>query len=469
MEVSTSQEALGLYWIDSVIMLTTFRLHVKSDLDPYVCLFEKCDSPNQLYTHSDAWRKHMKEHTLRWRCNAKSHGLFTAETKDQFLHHMESSHPAKFTTAQLSVLADRSARTTGPLFPSCPLCGIDTTTDKSIEDHVVGHMRLLALKSLPAYQEDMDNINPFEDHHASNDTSGTHDRSTINNELADLPTDLSDKLPIVGSDASQSPTGSVVWRGEDNEERPEPITDPNAEEASSNEEDSTLRDDQWLFMSGFEEVDRNRWDDPILESFRQHSLRHALQAKPIIEGKDSHFRYSPVCVICKGPGDEDCQCEHRAFDTAVEMAESRRMQGIYAEVRRWVREKGGNYMRSLTTPVSQMPPGQEGLPNNAADTEEEEEKEKEEGKENQEEESTMAYDEVKQASLSKLPKVMDYYYSLVDLYLPGDDDPSVQGPPGGIITRLRRKTEVIMPHKAEYSYGDYEADAENSDGTVWIQ
>ncbi|KAH6877240.1 hypothetical protein B0T10DRAFT_188142 [Thelonectria olida] len=157
-----------------------WKLHVKNDLDPYVCLFEDCDSAELLYNHSGAWLKHMKEHALRWRCTAKSHGEFVADTRSEYVSHMKTSHPGKFTDAQLGVLADRNARMTGPLFASCPLCGV-VEVDGSMEDHIVGHMRFLALKSLPTYQEDTGGLEE-QDSESQQDslaTSRPHSRSTI--------------------------------------------------------------------------------------------------------------------------------------------------------------------------------------------------------------------------------------------------------------------------------------------------
>ncbi|PTD05063.1 hypothetical protein FCULG_00000137 [Fusarium culmorum] len=155
-----------------------WKLHVKNDLDPYICLFENCDSPEHLYSHSNTWIKHMKEHTLRWRCKSKAHGEFMAETRDDYLDHMKTSHPRKFTDAQLGVLADRNAHTIGPLFVACPLCGLQKT-DIPMENHVVGHMRLLALKSLPPSYEENDELDGFESENDYLSDSGPGKRSTI--------------------------------------------------------------------------------------------------------------------------------------------------------------------------------------------------------------------------------------------------------------------------------------------------
>ncbi|KAG5657293.1 hypothetical protein KAF25_005857 [Fusarium avenaceum] len=168
--------------IREVINEKKWKLHVKNDLDPYVCLFEKCNSPDHLYSNSSTWVKHMKEHTLRWRCKSKVHGEFLADNKTDYVEHMRTSHPGKFTLAQLSILADRNAHTSGALFTVCPLCGVDKT-NTPMEHHVVGHMRLLALRSLPAAHEDTDEFAGSESQHDSLATSQPHSSSTIKHGL----------------------------------------------------------------------------------------------------------------------------------------------------------------------------------------------------------------------------------------------------------------------------------------------
>jgi len=136
-----------------------WRLHVLSDLDPYVCLFETCEGKNELFAHSSAWLKHMREHCRTWRCRSKTHPPFNAQTREEYLDHMEKTHPGKLRklrSADLEFLADNPGRFSGPLFSSCPLCGNDSETmeggkDK-MESHVVGHLRSLALHSLPTYE-----------------------------------------------------------------------------------------------------------------------------------------------------------------------------------------------------------------------------------------------------------------------------------------------------------------------------
>ncbi|EWG48629.1 hypothetical protein FVEG_08333 [Fusarium verticillioides 7600] len=128
-----------------------WKHHVMNDLEPYVCLFEACQTPGHLYTHSSTWIKHMKEHALRWRCTSRRHGEFVTDSRERYLDHMKNVHSGAITDAQLEVLADQNCCMTGPLFKACPLCG-EETPSTSLTEHLVGHMRSLARKSLPSHQ-----------------------------------------------------------------------------------------------------------------------------------------------------------------------------------------------------------------------------------------------------------------------------------------------------------------------------
>ncbi|KAK2055146.1 hypothetical protein LY76DRAFT_550841, partial [Colletotrichum caudatum] len=152
-----------------------WRWHVKNDLDPYVCIFESCGLSAQIYSHSQEWLAHMREHTFRWQCSDKSHAPFLSETKDDYIDQMRNSHPGKYPDTHLGVLADKKARILGPMFKSCPLCGTETV-DGRLEDHIIGHMRLIALKSLPSYEEDMEDLGESSDD-SNGSLRGSHSRS----------------------------------------------------------------------------------------------------------------------------------------------------------------------------------------------------------------------------------------------------------------------------------------------------
>lgn len=173
------------------------RSHVRNDLDAYICLFEQCNDQDRLFGHSEEWLKHMREHALRWPCKSKSHGTIFFDSRDEYIHHLKEAHKSTFSDAQLRVLADRNARTIRPLFKSCPFCGFDdTSSGTKIEDHIVGHLRFLALKSLPPYEDERSESSDAES--TSSRASKPRKRSTIENDPEkEVKINFVDNGPIV--------------------------------------------------------------------------------------------------------------------------------------------------------------------------------------------------------------------------------------------------------------------------------
>ncbi|KAL6835773.1 hypothetical protein J3E69DRAFT_373099 [Trichoderma sp. SZMC 28015] len=153
--------------------------HVKNDLDPYVCLFEECSEPDELYKHSEKWLSHMNQHIQRWRCPShRELGLFP--TCEGYMQHMRDVHDTKLNDSKLRALANRNVRSLPKLFVSCPLCGKDESEiNTRLTDHITGHLRSLAILSLPIhYDEDI----PGDVGSDKNGSNGSQprSRSTIN-------------------------------------------------------------------------------------------------------------------------------------------------------------------------------------------------------------------------------------------------------------------------------------------------
>lgn len=59
---------------------------------------------------------------------------------------MKLHHRKAVTDSRIDALADISIQLTGPLFESCPFCGVE---EQDLHEHIAGHLRSLALQSLP--------------------------------------------------------------------------------------------------------------------------------------------------------------------------------------------------------------------------------------------------------------------------------------------------------------------------------
>ncbi|THV66347.1 kinase-like protein [Aureobasidium pullulans] len=156
-DLQTLGEVTCPYCLDAlptgqVIEERRWRDHILSDLDPYICLIEGCTQPDVLYTSSDAWVNHLRQHNRYWRClSHRDSGTFKA--REDYIQHLRIQHKMNLHDTKLRALANRNVRYTADLFSSCPLCSDDTTTGDRLLEHITGHLVSLALISLPIIHE----------------------------------------------------------------------------------------------------------------------------------------------------------------------------------------------------------------------------------------------------------------------------------------------------------------------------
>ncbi|KAH6635537.1 hypothetical protein B0J18DRAFT_462616 [Chaetomium sp. MPI-SDFR-AT-0129] len=140
----------------------------------------------------------------------------------------------------------------------------------------------------------------------------------------------------------------------------------------------------------------------------------------------------PDCAICHAPASMACECEAKGLELAVKQAEMRMMNSIYNDIRSWVRAHAQDYIleyfRLLTDRRKEAhtqhleritahayhyyhaPPHPTELAN--AQTQ-----------------LKRGIDEDWRASVQRYPEVLEYFYSLVELTLPDDNEQSVKDPP----------------------------------------
>jgi hypothetical protein len=173
-------------------------------------------------------------------------------------------------------------------------------------------------------------------------------------------------------------------------------------------------------------------------------IKHSRSNKPV-------KIMDPDCAICSQPALAQCECEAKGLDIAVKQAEQRMMTSVFNDIRAWVRGHAQDYILSyfsmLTTrrkdhhqeTIRRMtdraayyyharPHPQEIA---IADAE-----------------LKRGIDEDWKASVQRYPEVLEYFYGLVDLNLPSDDDPGVRDPPlsalGGVGAGRERERKVRL-------------------------
>ncbi|KAM0259353.1 hypothetical protein ACHAQJ_003385 [Trichoderma viride] len=114
--------------------------------------------------------------------------VFNKQTwHEEYMEHMRDVHNTKLSDAKLRALANRNARSMPKLFPSCPLCGKDESEfGGRLTDHITGHLRSLALRSLPSYEED---VPDYVESEKESSTTSDPNLETENDEYADNMSD----------------------------------------------------------------------------------------------------------------------------------------------------------------------------------------------------------------------------------------------------------------------------------------
>ncbi|KAI0968935.1 hypothetical protein F4678DRAFT_441993 [Xylaria arbuscula] len=366
--------------VEDVIDEKKWSLHVISDLDPYVCMFQECDSPEELYSHSNTWLKHMGEHARRWRCTSKSHGEFICSTRDEYLGHMKAAHVGKYTDAQLEVLADRNGRIFGPMFRSCPLCGIEDA-DGSIEHYLVGHMRFLAIKSLPSYEEDTEGLYEADSQDDSLTTSRLGTRSTINNDP--------DKHFAYSPESAEP--DDPLQLGE--------------------------RLQEWSFLPNARGSSLLP-NDPVAQAFKP---------KPFYtreKRRKQMIRMDPDCAICHAPATNACDCEAKNLEKAVQQAEHKMLEPACDEARKWVRAHAQDYVQEyfrLNVDRLKTIIQEEQVPQSPQELDQSNRSMKQ------------GLDKHWQEAFQRYPEVLEYHFGLVEYSFPAEEEECVRYPKPGLM------------------------------------
>ncbi|KAK2002899.1 hypothetical protein LX36DRAFT_194717 [Colletotrichum falcatum] len=151
----------------------------------------------------------------------------------------------------------------------------------------------------------------------------------------------------------------------------------------------------------------------------------------------------PDCAICHAPASMACDCEAKGLDVAIKQAEQRMMQSIYNDIRGWVRAHAQDYILEYFRLLTERrkaahaanidrinatayhyyhaAPHPSELAQAQADLK-------------------RGIDEDWQSSVQRYPEVLEYFFSLVDLTVPPDDDPIVKDPPLSALSGSRKQT-----------------------------
>lgn len=203
------------------LCLIDFRKHVDQDLQPYLCLSEKCQEDLRFFASRDEWSAHMTSfhthkwaeriHMMTWACDLGHHQEF--EIEEDFRSHLDKEHDDISELKQNSLV--RRSRALGYREELiCPLCENppreirpNTTHDDQARTlftrHVANHLRSLALLSLPTLSaEPCDDVADSSAHVSRQSTSGFNTKSR--DDLSNLVEELAGSSPSVAQERARN-------------------------------------------------------------------------------------------------------------------------------------------------------------------------------------------------------------------------------------------------------------------------
>lgn len=131
--------------------------HVYKDLQPYMCTFENCATPNEMYDGRRQWFNHeMQKHRRSWTCHGHCNQAFISE--DAFTKHIRKNLRGQYSDSQIPILIEMWGSQVGPhVGSSCPLCSDHVAGSIQLQRHLGRHLEEIALFALPSDDIESDN------------------------------------------------------------------------------------------------------------------------------------------------------------------------------------------------------------------------------------------------------------------------------------------------------------------------
>ncbi|KAG8161163.1 hypothetical protein KVR01_009427 [Diaporthe batatas] len=126
-----------------------WKAHLIHDLRPYICTYEDCRNPTQLYDSRKDWVQHENsEHRKVWRCPEHENKVF--ESIDGYRRHLRERHAGSIGgEASLARIIQASESVADTSKRACPICTVELDTGRAMEGHIALHLERFASFSLP--------------------------------------------------------------------------------------------------------------------------------------------------------------------------------------------------------------------------------------------------------------------------------------------------------------------------------
>lgn len=192
-----------------------WKAHLIHDMRPYICTYEDCRNPGQLYDSRQDWVQHEEsEHRKVWRCLEHSDQVF--KRLETYKRHLQERHAGYISgEASLIRIIQASESASDIVDRACPVCTKALDTMREMEGHIALHLERFARFSLPrsvmndddVSNADSDKANKVDEEDSRNDDFD--DRSKIYSDMDASEIRVHGQPPKVGSSSPLHGAGSI--------------------------------------------------------------------------------------------------------------------------------------------------------------------------------------------------------------------------------------------------------------------
>lgn len=182
-----------------------WKAHLIHDMRPYICTYEDCRNPGQLYDSRQDWVQHENsEHRKAWRCLEHSDQVFKKLVT--YKRHLEEQHAGSISgEASLTRIIQASESASDIVDRACPICMTALDTARAMEGHIALHLEKFARFSLPrSVINDVDNSSVDSGKANKVDEEGSRDDdfeddSKLHSDMDDSETRFTGRPPKAGT------------------------------------------------------------------------------------------------------------------------------------------------------------------------------------------------------------------------------------------------------------------------------
>ncbi|RYP55196.1 hypothetical protein DL768_000190 [Monosporascus sp. mg162] len=125
-----------------------WKAHLIHDLRPYICTYEQCRNPDQLYDSRQDWIQHENStHRRVFRC--PEHEGQTFATLPEYQEHVREQHGGDSSFDESIFVSHAGESALVEADRCCPVCSLALETAQRVQGHIALHLERFALFSMP--------------------------------------------------------------------------------------------------------------------------------------------------------------------------------------------------------------------------------------------------------------------------------------------------------------------------------